>query len=404
MVLVKGTRTAAKLVKAHGLYDLDAIEGKAPSEFRVFSYGVNTSDKGDFLFDEQAAKSVMAAFSKKGSALTADYEHQAFNSATNGQPAPNSIKAWTPSIRLNAEGKPELWATDVKWTPRASAYIESGEYNHFSPAFEADPKTMRIERIVNLALTNIPALDQQEPLIAASQGVTTMKKLACKLCQKTLKAPTEDEDGDEVMCTDHAVIPKMSAIFGLRADSSMGIVLEAAGEASHFRGTVLELLGAKNPVEALGLIGTLKSQREEITALKTQIANDASAALTKEFELVLEEAGKSGKLAPDPAVREKFTKPLLAMSGGKVTKDAIDFARNHFLSMEAKVNVTDANGGGGKAPGATDGAATTLSQADLDVARLTGVAGVDIVAHRKLAATGAFKPGVEKPLKHILLA
>ena len=234
-ILARGTTPAG-----YG-YDLaPAADGKAPTEFRIFANGVNTSDKGDFVFDETAAKSVMAAFGKKGAHLTMDYEHQAFNSASNGQPAPNSAKAWTPEVRLDASGKPELWATNVQWTDKAAAMIAAGEYNHFSPAFEAIPKTMRVERIVNMALTNIPALDNQAPLIAASQGDGPMKSMKCKLCQKSLKAPGEDgEDGDEVMCTDHAVIPKMAAVFGL-SGASESVLLGAATDATNFRSTVLQ--------------------------------------------------------------------------------------------------------------------------------------------------------------------
>lgn len=383
-------------------YDLIATDGKPPTEFRIFAYGVNTSDKGDFLFDEKAAREVMSAFAKKGSALTMDYEHQALNSVVNGQPAPNSCKGWTPEIRQDAAGKPELWATNVKWTERAAGMIATGEYNHFSPAFEADPKSMRIERIINMALTNIPALDNQAPLIAASAGAITMKT-TCKICQRALKFGDDDGDGDEVMCTDHAVIPKMSAVFGLKADASQSTVIEAATDATHFRSTVIELTGAKNPVEALGIIGTLKGQREEIAALKTKIATDEAASLTKEFDGVLDEASKAGKLAPSPEAREKFVKPLLALSGGKVTKEAIDFARNHFETTEAKVNVSDGNGNGGKKPDG-EGGTYTLTAADMEIAALTGVSGVEIIEHKKLQQKGAFKAGFEKPLKHILLA
>jgi len=393
-ILARGTTPAG-----YG-YDLaPAADGKAPTEFRIFANGVNTSDKGDFVFDETAAKSVMAAFGKKGAHLTMDYEHQAFNSASNGQPAPNSAKAWTPEVRLDASGKPELWATNVQWTDKAAAMIAAGEYNHFSPAFEADPKTMRVERIVNMALTNIPALDNQAPLIAASasQGDRPMKK--CTVCNKDIDG---DDDGD-VMHASHASLAKMSVTLGVAGNAAESVVLAAAADAVNFRGTVLQLVGAKNPVEALGLIGTLKGKDEEITKLKTQIDTEAARALNVEWERVLDEAGKAGKLAPDPAVREKFTKPLLALSGGKVTREAIDFASNHFATQEAKVNVTDKDGAGGKTPAGDAHAAQTVSESEAKIAMLTGVAQVDIIEHKKLEAQGKFKAGVERPLKYIIM-
>ncbi len=44
-----------------------------------------------------------------------------------------------------------------------------------------------------------------------------------------------------------------------------------------------------------------------------------------------------------------------------------------------------------------------LTQADRDIARLTGVAGVDIIEHKKRVAAGDFKPGFLKPCSVIVL-
>ena len=394
-------RHPATLGTIHALGVLDLVDAKAPTEFRIFSYGKNTSDKGDFIFDEKAAADVMAAFAKKGARLTMDYEHQAFNASSNGQPAPNSCKAWTPTIRLDANGKPELWATNCAWTDRARAFIESGEYLHFSPAFEADPKTMRVERIVNMALTNIPALDKQQPLIAASAaGDHAIMK--CKLCNKTLKAPSGDDDGDEVMCTDHPVLPKFSGIVGLKADASETVVLGAVAELHSFRGNIVQLLDVKSPAEAIGKIMALKAKDAEIVALTATLDAERGQRLQALFDGILDEAGKSGKL--EPAQREVIVKPLLKMTGGKVTQDAIDMLSAAIAGLgKAKVNVQDANGGGGLTPESNPDGTQKLTPVDIEISKKTGVAPVDIIAFHKLAATGAFK-GMDRPLKYIQLA
>lgn len=371
-----------------------------PNEWRVFSYGLNSSDKGEFLFDEKAAEMVMAAFAKKGSTLTMDYEHQALAAPRNGQPAPNSCYSWVPQIRTNGEGKPELWATSAKWTDRASGLIRAKEYLYFSPAFETD-KSKRVTRIVNMALTNIPALDNLEPLVAASRANDAdgdndgdnMTK--CSVCGKGI------EDGESVMHASHASMAKLTSIVGLTATAGEIEIAAAVVELSTFRAQVIELTGAKNPVEALGLVGALKAKDGEITALKTQIENDRVKTLSAAFDAVLDEAGKAGKLPPSPEAREKFVKPLLALSGGKVTQEAIDFARNHFAGMEAKVK-TDDNGGVSKPDG--EGGTVALSAIDLDMCTRTGISGEELVEHKKRVAAGDFKPGKKKPLTTILLA
>jgi phage I-like protein len=48
--------------------------------------------------------------------------------------------------------------------------IENREYTRISPLFYSDPTRRRSAslRILNVALTNVPALDNVEPLVAAA--------------------------------------------------------------------------------------------------------------------------------------------------------------------------------------------------------------------------------------------
>jgi len=200
-----------------GAIGLDA-EGKAPTEFRIFSAGVNTSDKGDILFDDAAAKSVMAAWAKKAAPLTMDYEHQA--AADPPVKALAAAYSWTPEVRNG-----ELWATNIGWTDEARQEIESRKYNYFSPLFLSDPKTKRVLKVINLALTNTPALDGLQPLIAASaaRGDDPMK---CKACKSTIK------DDDDTYCEDcfgkgaKAMTAATATAIGLRADVTDAVVIE----------------------------------------------------------------------------------------------------------------------------------------------------------------------------------
>jgi len=126
-----------------------------PTEFRLFKFGENETSKGTFVLDQAGAESVMAAYQKHGIELHLDYEHDQRIAA-----------AWfVPDVRSDG-----LWAANVRWTPRASEMLRSREYRYFSPTFYADGKK-RITKLVNAALTNLPAMDNQEPLIAASEAV-----------------------------------------------------------------------------------------------------------------------------------------------------------------------------------------------------------------------------------------
>jgi hypothetical protein len=97
----------------------------------------------------------MDAYRKHGIDLHVDYEHDMRIAA-----------AWfRPEVRSDG-----LWAVGVKWTPRASDMLRDGEYRYTSPTFGHDAD-MRIERVVNVALTNLPATDNQQALMAASERV-----------------------------------------------------------------------------------------------------------------------------------------------------------------------------------------------------------------------------------------
>lgn len=151
MALIKLT-TAIRLA--------DDAERTPPTEFRIFPLGDFASKKGTFTFDKASGESVIAAWQEHGADLAFDYEHASLSQPgeiAEGAPA----AGWfTPEVRDDG-----LYATNIKWTGRAAEYLKNGEYRYFSPAFAADPDTNRVLRLVNIALTNLPATQDQEPLV-----------------------------------------------------------------------------------------------------------------------------------------------------------------------------------------------------------------------------------------------
>lgn len=134
-----------------------------PREIRLFKAGENASTKGPFLFDDKAAAAVMSVYAQMGRRVTWDYHH----GAVQENPVDPS-KAGKASGVCDLEVRAgELWATNITWTPEASAGIANGEWLYFSPAFERD-KTGRPLWLINVALENNPALFGLDELIAAT--------------------------------------------------------------------------------------------------------------------------------------------------------------------------------------------------------------------------------------------
>lgn len=330
-----------------------------PTEFRIFAAGANPSDKGTFVFDETAALAVMKAYAAKSVPLTMDYEHMALSDPP--VPAPAAASEWTPEVRNG-----ELWATNVKWTDKARAMLAAGEYRLFSPAFFHDPKTMRVLRIINVALTNTPALNGIAPLVAASTDhhqEISMKPTACSKCKTSLKAPTDDNDGDEVVCKAcFGSKASMLSIVGLKATQPDGEIAAELSAIASFGSEIMTLTGQTSRASAVATIAAWKQNASEVVALRAASAAAEATALKAEFDTVLVAATTEGKMAP--AERDTFSAMTLRLTGGKVTREAIDAVKAHVATLAAKVSTTATQQGAG--------GATLLTPEDYAIAKAMG--------------------------------
>lgn len=153
-----------------------------PSEFRVFTAGKVDTSKGEFLFDEVAAASVMADYAKQGNELMVDYDHASLAGLSIDPAQAGKSAGW-----FNLEVRNgELWAVNVRWTPPAHAALSAKEWRYMSPAFQAD-ESGRITSLINVALTNLPATRRLEPLMAAN-AKETLSMLSPEVVKKALEA------------------------------------------------------------------------------------------------------------------------------------------------------------------------------------------------------------------------
>jgi hypothetical protein len=144
-------------------------DGGPPREFRVLRYGLNPNLNGPpILFDEEAAGNVAQSFKQHGTDAMIDLEHLSLDdTAPNYDPDARAWFKW--EVRKDANGKPELWAAEVSWTPDGTRRLSDRTQRYFSPVFRHDAKR-RPTRMVNLALCAMPALDSLEPLVAAKEA------------------------------------------------------------------------------------------------------------------------------------------------------------------------------------------------------------------------------------------
>lgn len=150
---------------------LDAIDpGEGmPTRFRILKAGDNTiyksGVKATVVFDAAAADRIIEAL--QGRKVAFDVAHK--STAANGSDEDSEAKGWANVEVIDGE----LWATDVELMAPYADKVKARKYRYFSPTFDVeivDAKSMRVRPVQfhAIALTNIPALSDQTPLVASA--------------------------------------------------------------------------------------------------------------------------------------------------------------------------------------------------------------------------------------------
>ncbi|MCL2162346.1 MAG: phage protease [Betaproteobacteria bacterium] len=119
-----------------------------------------------WMLDSAIAAAVVARASQKSGDTLVDYEHQSLHAELNGQPVPAA--GWFRDLEWR-DGK-GLYAVGIRWTDRARELIAAREYRYISAVFGYSPQTGEVLEIVSVALTNTPALDGLDALVAARKN------------------------------------------------------------------------------------------------------------------------------------------------------------------------------------------------------------------------------------------
>lgn len=233
--------------------------------------------------DAAIAARVIARAAARQTPFVIDYEHQTLYAEKNGQEAPAS--GWFEGKNLEWREGQGLFATNVEWTPKASAYIDSKEYKFISPVFSYDKATGEVLQIDLSALTNNPGLD----------GMQDVAALATEFFNRSASGQSHHNQEDQPM-------KALAVLLGLAADASEADITVAV--------TALTTKTAEQETRIAALTtetAALKTQSpdpakfvpvETVTALQGQVATLTTRLNDSELEDVVQAALTSGKLLP----------------------------------------------------------------------------------------------------------
>ncbi|MET5645882.1 phage protease [Serratia marcescens] len=302
-----------------------------------------------WYIDAALAQVLIDVAAQRNTPYCFDYEHQTQHCKTNGKP--NPAAGWFSRLEW-VEGK-GLFAVDVEWTEAASAMIEAKEYRFISPLFNYDAQG-NVKHFINAALTNTPALDDMEALLAAASQQLTGENTVDELLEQLrwmLNLPLSSTE-DDIKIELQKLIDRLSDNQGTAAASV----------------NLLELLTQKDE-----RIAALSAQAPSVpdpakfvpvsvlTAVQQQLADLSQKVTGGEVNGLIQAALSDGRLLPD---MQEWAKSL----GNK----DIDSLKS-YLDKAPKVAALNAMQTGGKSP--TD--APNKSGLDADALAVCSVFGHD---------------------------
>lgn len=137
------------------------LEG-CPDRIRILPVGRISSEKGDFVVDEESYNAMKAEMQRRGIDIVIDYEHQTLE----GVQAPAG--GWVKDLAYT----PEAIEAKVEWTPKAQEYLKNKEYRYLSPVVLTRKSDNKAVALHSLALTNTPAINGMFAIVNSADADT----------------------------------------------------------------------------------------------------------------------------------------------------------------------------------------------------------------------------------------
>ena len=293
---------------------------------------------------EEVALRLIADANARQTDYMVDYEHQALHTRINGKPV--IAAGWFKDLEW-VEGEGLFAAT--AWTVNAKAMIKAKEYRFISPLFRAD-KEGNILNLINVALTNTPAIDGMSDVIALTS--------------------LTNETGTNTMNFLEQLRTLLGLAEGLTEVQIIGAVREMVNKTHAYS------------VEVEALKTALSAETEKLTALSTASQSSPNPAeyvplsvfdsLKADFDKLRNEA-QSSKVSGLIEVALNEGKLIPAMKDWATeygNKDLVGLSA--YLAKAPVIVALNSTQTGGKDP-AGDGQEVALTEIELKVQELTGI-------------------------------
>lgn len=281
-------------VRIAALFDSDLRA--APSRFKLVPWGWVRTSKGDFLVDEEAAQMVLESFQSKGVDLVIDWEHQSQGGEFARPDGKAPAAGWIRSLSVQpGEG---IFA-EVEWTPEGREDLAGRRYRYHSPVVYVRKTDGKLLHIRSVALTNTPATDWQEPLVAkdkqperahtgrngSGRGAgEILEEVAMKTQLIGLLALKEDASDDQIVAAVKALKDGQAAAQSKLTKVCTAIGADAAAEPEKIEAAVLALKGSA-------------SQASLVEQLQAEVKTLREAESRRAVDERIQQAVKAGKLS-----------------------------------------------------------------------------------------------------------
>ena len=221
--------------------------------------------------DPESLASLVRTFRSRGVDLVIDYEHQSLH----GRQAPAA--GWIKDLEARPDG---LWAK-VEWTPQAREYLRNREYRYFSPVLQLDPVTRKPQALMQVGLTNVPAIKKLPPLVAKWEAAAGPGWI-----------PPEEKGRKG------ADVEKLRLIMGLPPEADDQTLGARLLEFCQNLAAVLKLPGEATASQILEAVRALQGEIERLQGVEAELRQLKSKVAADSTNQAVEEAMKAGKIAP----------------------------------------------------------------------------------------------------------
>jgi phage I-like protein len=330
---------------------LHAADGSVPDWLELIPAGTFSGVDGRGPYINDKPEDVVAIFNAEGRKLPIDENHSIDFVGGAGLPSP--ARGWITALEVR---QGSIWGK-VEWTDAGKALMTDQAYGFLSPVFlHGKQKPMRVAKLLRVALTNNPNLDQLKSL-HSQQETDMLEEL-----RKALGLP-ETADEAAVMAAVMAAHTANQAHVALMARIAT-VANVAAGTTGDALVAALQTAVTKPTGEQTTEIANLQGQ---LLAMQNQLTSYVQVTSKDKAVSVIDKAVQDGKIIP--ALRDHYV--------ARHMKDSSEVEKE--ISLLPSLNA----GGLGKRQPPQSGDTVAPDADELKVAALMGIDATAFAATHK---------------------